>query len=233
MGWPAVARARPNRAHHALARLEQTGIISLLVTQNVDRLHQKAGHQRVIDLHGRLDQVTCLQCGATEARENLQLRLLNSNPVLDEFIFSDDSSDFSGSDRARPDRTRPDLAPDGDAHVEDYLTDNLKEPVCQDCDGVLMPDVVFFGGTVPRARVEEVNRALRRAQGLLVIGSSLMVYSGYRFCRTACDIGLPIAAINLGQTRADHMMLVKLAQDCETALEDLLNQMNINSDARK
>ena len=223
MGWPAVASAQPNRAHRALALLERSGIISLLVTQNVDGLHQKAGHQRVIDLHGRLDQVICLQCGAAETRENIQIRLLHSNPVLDEYFSHKNSSEFSGSD----------LAPDGDAHVEDYLTDNLKEPVCLDCDGVLMPDVVFFGGTVPRERVEEVNRALRHAQGLLVIGSSLMVYSGFRFCRIACDIGLPIAAINQGQTRADHMFLFKLVEDCETALDVLLNQMNLSSDVKK
>ena len=206
-GWPTVASARPNSAHTALAKLEQAGYARLLVTQNVDRLHQQAGHQNVIDLHGRLDQVVCLNCGETEAREQVQVRLLNDNPALTQNTIE--------------------LAPDGDAHVEDRLTECLEEPECLVCGGVLMPDVVFFGGTVPRARVETVNRALEQAEGMLIVGSSLMVYSGFRFCKTAFELGLPLAAVNQGQTRADELLSIKLEQDCQSVLENLVNEIGL------
>lgn len=207
VGWPAVWSARPNSAHTALAKLEKAGFARLLVTQNVDRLHQLAGHQNVIDLHGRLDQAVCLRCGETEAREQIQVRLLDENPVLAQNSIE--------------------LAPDGDAHVEERLTKNLTEPVCLICGGVLMPDVVFFGGTVPRERVEAVNQTLEQADGLLIIGSSLMVYSGFRFCKTAFELGLTLAAVNQGQTRADELLSFKLEQDCQTALKTLVNQIGL------
>ncbi|MGI9316926.1 MAG: NAD-dependent protein deacetylase [bacterium] len=207
VGWPAVATARPNRAHLALKQLEKAGIVPLLVTQNVDRLHQHAGHQNVIDLHGRLDRVVCLSCREGEPREQIQVRLLDANPELGQ--------------------TATALAPDGDAHVEDRFAESLEEPVCLSCGGILMPDVVFFGGTVPTERVDAVNQALEQADGLLVIGSSLMVYSGFRFCNTASQLGLPVAAINQGQTRADEMLSLKLEQDCQSALENLTNQIGL------
>lgn len=207
VGWPAVASAKPNSAHAALTKLEKAGYARLLVTQNVDRLHQQAGHQNVIDLHGRLDRAVCLHCGETETREQIQIRLLDKNPALAQNSIE--------------------LAPDGDAHVEDRLTENLEEPVCLTCGGVLMPDVVFFGGTVPRERVEAVNQALEQAEALLIVGSSLMVYSGFRFCKTAFELGLPLAAVNQGQTRADGLLSFKLEQDCQTALETLINQFGL------
>ena len=206
-GWPAVASARPNIAHTALAKLEEAGYARLLVTQNVDRLHQMAGHRNVIDLHGRLDQAVCLRCGETEAREQIQVRLLSENPALKQITIE--------------------LAPDGDAHVEDRLTENLEEPVCLACGGVLMPDVVFFGGTVPQARVETVNRALKQAEGMLIVGSSLAVYSGFRFCRSASERGLPLAAVNQGKTRADDLLSIKLEQNCQSVLEDLMNKLGL------
>ncbi len=206
-GWPAVAAAQPNGAHRALVKLERAGRIPLLVTQNVDRLHQRAGHQQVIDLHGRLDQAACLKCGNAESRDQLQLRLLESNPYLERFTA--------------------DLAPDGDAHVEDRLVEILEEPACLDCGGVLMPQVVFFGGTVPRARVEAVSHALAQADAMLIVGSSLMVYSGYRFCKIASQRSIPIVAINQGQTRADGMLALKLKQDCQTSLEALVNHLGL------
>jgi len=129
VGWPAVANAKPNEAHQILARLEQSGLISLLVTQNVDRLHQKAGHKQVIDLHGRLDRVSCLDCRAGFERSDVQVELLRLNPFL---------ADMQAK-----------LAPDGDAAVADKMVNRVKIPDCFRCRGVLMPDVVFFGGAVP------------------------------------------------------------------------------------
>ena len=199
VGWPPVARAEPNRAHHALAQLEARGKLSLLVTQNVDRLHQRAGHQQVIDLHGRLDQVTCLDCGTSEQRSSIQQRLLEENPLL---------RDLGGP-----------LAPDGDADIDDDIISTIRSPRCLHCEGIPMPDVVFYGGSVPKARVAEIEARLEQSDGLLVIGSSLSVYSAFRFCKSARQLGIPIAAINRGKTRADEMLATKLEQGCGEALE--------------
>lgn len=201
VGWPAVGAAQPNVAHRALARLEQQGHVELLLTQNVDRLHQAAGHQNVIDLHGRLDKAQCLSCQKSESRAQIQSRLLDQNNHLCEI-------------EAR-------LNPDGDAVVEDNLSALTVIPNCQYCGGVLMPEVVFFGGAVPKSRVEHAMAALEKADGLLVVGSSLAVFSGYRFCRAAQRWQIPIAAINRGKTRADDMFAVKIEDDCSAVLGSL------------
>ena len=205
-GWPAVQAARPNEAHRALARLESLGTVTTVITQNVDRLHQRAGSRDVIDLHGRLDRVVCLDCGNGQHRETLQHRLTAANPTL----------------HARSARPRP----DGDADIADDLVTSVTVPECLACKGVLMPDVVFFGGSVPRERVDLGMQAIANSDGLLVIGSSLTVYSGYRFCRRAHSLGKPIAIINPGVTRADDLAALKLTEDCgpllSRALESLL-----------
>jgi len=156
VGWPAVGAAQPNVAHRALAQLEQQGHVDLLLTQNVDRLHQAAGHQKVIDLHGRLDKAQCLTCQKSESRAKIQTRLLNQNDHLAELDAQ--------------------LNPDGDAAVDDSLSSRTVSPYCQYCGGVLMPEVVFFGGAVPKARVEQAMAVLEQADGLLVVGSSLTVF---------------------------------------------------------
>ncbi|MEH6550715.1 MAG: NAD-dependent protein deacetylase [Pseudomonadales bacterium] len=199
VGWPAISTAQPNRAHHALAQLEQAGAIDLLVTQNVDRLHQRAGHQQVVDLHGRLDQVVCLSCQQVENRDQLQTRLLQSNPSLLGF--------------------KAQLRPDGDADLNDQLMSTIQPPDCLYCEGILMPDVVFFGGNVPKARQQTATQALERADALVVIGSSLTVYSGFRFCRMADNTNKPILIINRGKTRADDMATLKIDEDCAEVLE--------------
>lgn len=201
-GWPAVASAKPNGAHEALAELESRGVIKQLVTQNVDRLHQKAGHRNVIDLHGRLDRIVCLTCGTFSPRQEFQMRLLDANPC---------HPGEAGT-----------IAPDGDAAVPDYAINHFRVPTCLCCDGTLMPDVVFFGGTVAREKVDAIHRALDDADALLVVGSSLMVYSAFRFCRKAAHTAKPMAAINLGKTRADDLIDVKLEADCASALGALL-----------
>ena len=190
VGWVGVSQAQPNSAHYALASLERAGKLDLLITQNVDRLHQKAGSQRVVDLHGRLDQIICLDCGQTESRQSFQVRLLQANPFVTHYQHI-----------ARP---------DGDADVPDAYVKQTTVPPCNECGGVVMPDVVFFGGTVPKSRVETCTESLSRAGGLLIVGSSLQVYSGFRFCRIADKLRIPIVIVNEGSTRADDMATLKV-----------------------
>ncbi|MDJ0739857.1 MAG: NAD-dependent protein deacetylase [Gammaproteobacteria bacterium] len=201
VGWPWFQQAQPNRCHVALADWERHGRIGQLVTQNVDRLHQRAGSQRVVDLHGRLDRVICLDCGTAITRQRVQDWLVAHNPA---FV-----------DRAAA------IAPDGDAALEDEDVGALAVPSCRSCGGTLKPDVVFFGEAIPRRRVEQTLGTLRAADALLVIGSSLMVYSGFRYCRIADEIGLPLVAINPGRTRADELFRFKLSERFETVIDGL------------
>ncbi|KRO69881.1 MAG: NAD-dependent deacetylase [OM182 bacterium BACL3 MAG-120619-bin3] len=203
-GWPAVGLAQPNAAHLALAQLEAAGFGSLLVTQNVDRLHQRAGSQKVIDLHGRLDRVVCLRCGEKSERARMQERIVAHNHTLPS----------PGA-----------LAPDGDADVPDDIISEINVPACESCGGVLKPDVVFFGDSVPRTTVEEIFAAIDAAGALLVIGSSLMVYSGFRFCRHAHQAGFPLACINPGATRADDLFTLKSESGCTEQLQALAAEL--------
>jgi NAD-dependent SIR2 family protein deacetylase len=198
IGWQRFRRAGPNGAHAALARLEQRGRLQHLVTQNVDGLHQAAGSVNVIDLHGRLDRVRCMECDVLVPREEVQRELLERNPAW------------------RGLHGLP--APDGDADVEGLPFDEFVVPACSRCDGVLKPDVVFFGESVPRPRVDAAMRHLEHADAVLVVGSSLMVYSGYRFAQAAAHAGKPIAAVNLGRTRADELLTLKVSEPCALAL---------------
>jgi NAD-dependent SIR2 family protein deacetylase len=205
-GWPLVAGARPNAAHHALARLQTAGYLGRLVTQNVDGLHQQAGTAEVIELHGNLASAVCLDCGACCSRDALQRRLETDNP--------------GHVDAAAA------AAADGDAEIA-WQAGSFRVPDCTHCGGTLKPSVIFFGEGVPRARVTAVLQALEEADALLVVGSSLMVYSGYRFCLRAAEIGKPIAAVNLGQTRADALLSLKLDCPCAQALPALLERLGI------
>jgi NAD-dependent SIR2 family protein deacetylase len=180
-GWPRFAAARPNAGHVALARLEHAGVVAHVITQNVDGLQQAAGSDEVIELHGTLHRVRCLQCGELEPRQDVQERMLALNPSIA--------------------TTAAELAPDGDAEVDPPADFVVAE--CRACGGVLKPDVVFFGENVPPAVVQQAYAALDRAEALLVVGSSLAVFSGYRFVRRARVRGLPIAIVNLGPTRGD------------------------------
>lgn len=203
-GWPAVGLAEPNAAHFSLAQLEAAGFGSLLVTQNVDRLHQRAGSQKVIDLHGRLDRVVCLRCGEKSERARMQERIVEHNHTLPS----------PGT-----------LAPDGDADVPDDIISEINVPACDSCGGVLKPDVVFFGDSVPRTTVDEIFAAIDAAGALLVIGSSLMVYSGFRFCRHAHQAGFPLACINPGATRADDLFTIKSESRCTEQLQELAAEL--------
>ncbi len=202
VGWRRFGTARPNDTHRALAALEQQGKLVLLLTQNVDRLHQAAGSSKVIDLHGRMDVIRCLGCERREPRgDEFQAELLRRNP------------DWAHIDALD--------APDGDADVlvQDFSGFNV--PDCAHCGGMLKPDVVFFGENVPRDRVCAAMQALDVADAMLVVGSSLMVYSGYRFAHAAAKAGKPIAAVNQGRTRADPLLTLKVDAPCAQALSFL------------
>jgi len=201
-GWPRFTSAAPGPAHEALAAWERRGTLSHLVTQNVDGLHQRAGSQAVIDLHGRLDVVVCLGCRARTSRASVQAAIAATNPTW---------SVISGP------------APDGDADIVAAAIDSFVAPHCDRCGGLLKPDVVFFGENVPGARYAAAREALARADALLVAGSSLMVYSGYRFAQAMAQAGKPIAAINLGRTRADDLLTLKVTGACADALSFLLD----------
>ena len=203
IGWPYFQAAKPNGAHHALAALEKQGRLELLATQNVDRLHQLAGSRHVVDLHGRLDEVRCLNCEHRQSRAQLQLELQRLNSSWSFLTASH--------------------APDGDADLEATDFSSFVVPGCERCGGILKPDVVFFGETVPAARVERCLQAVLDADAVLVLGSSLMVYSGFRFVQAAHAAHRPIAAVNLGITRADDLLTLKIEQPCSEALAWLLS----------
>lgn len=189
IGWPVVRNAQPNPAHFQVAELEKRARTRLVITQNVDRLHQRAGSRQVVDLHGRADEVICMGCGYRCDRDEVHGRCHDLNPGFRHYSAT--------------------TAPDGDADLEvDFSA--FKVADCPNCEGILKPDVVFFGDNVPKSRVTSALDALQTSDGLLVIGSSLMVYSGYRFCRYAHEWGMPIATLNLGRTRADGLVDLKL-----------------------
>lgn len=198
IGWPVISAARPNAAHHALAEWQHRGQLSQLLTQNVDGLHQRAGSHGVIDLHGRIDEVVCLGCKAGLRRLEVQQQLAAENPS------------WAG--------LTAETAPDGDADLEGRDFSRFRAPRCGACGGMLKPDVVFFGENVPRLRYETARTALEASEALLVVGSSLMVYSGFRFARMAHEAGKPIAVLGLGATRADALVGLKLEADCATVL---------------
>lgn len=189
-GFRTLHCARPSEAHRALARLEKAGVVSGLVTQNVDGLHQKAGSRQVIDLHGRAEQVRCMGCGALRMRHDLHAELAERNPRWRDM--------------------KAEVRPDGDA---DLVTDfsDFEVPGCRRChQGIWKPDVVFFGDSVPQERVARARAMIEEAEALLVAGTSLMVYSGYRFVRQAASAGKPIVCLNLGRTRGDALYSLKL-----------------------
>ena len=188
IGWRRFATVEPNAGHRAIAALEERGLLTGLVTQNVDRLHHRAGSRNVVELHGALAEVRCLSCSAREPRDSVQRRILELNPHFAE-------------------RTA-ELAPDGDAELESV--DGFRVPPCLACGGILKPDVVFFGDNVPRPRVDQAFAIADAADALLVVGSSLTVFSGYRFVLRAAERDQPIAIVNLGETRGDPHARVRV-----------------------
>jgi NAD-dependent SIR2 family protein deacetylase len=205
LGYPRLAGSQPNAAHRAIAALQAGGRLGTVVTQNVDGLHQQAGSGDVIELHGNIHGVVCLACGTRFSRRAVQDTLERQNPAL-----------------AQADVT---VLPDGDAQFEPDALAEFHIPACAACGGMLQPDVVFFGDGVPRERAARAEAALARADALLVVGSSLVVFSGYRFCREAALSGKPVAAINQGVMRADSLLQFKLESSCEIALPALAQRL--------
>jgi NAD-dependent SIR2 family protein deacetylase len=201
IGYSTMAGAAPNPAHLALASLQAAGRISPLMTQNVDGLHQRAGSTGVLELHGSIHHVLCLDCHAQCSRAEVQHMLAELNP------------DHMGVVAV--------AAPDGDAHVEPDRLARFRLPHCPHCGGTLKPDVVFFGDGVDPATTIEAVRRVEQADALLVVGSSLVVFSGFRFCRMAAAAGKPIAAINLGITRADDLLGLKIDASAQAVLPPL------------
>ena len=201
VGWARFSQARPNAAHRALAALEQAGLLAGVITQNVDRLHQEAGSRRVVELHGALAEVRCLDCQASESRAELQDRLLAVNP--------------GWLDRAAA------LAPDGDADLAAGEVATFEVVGCRTCGGTLKPDVVFFGGNVAEPTLASAWALFDEAAALLVVGSSLAVYSGFRFARRAAERGVPIGVVNLGPTRADELAQAHVSQRAGDVLPQL------------
>ncbi|MEM1054660.1 MAG: NAD-dependent protein deacetylase [Bacteroidota bacterium] len=202
-GYPRVASAKPNAGHRALADLERRGRITGIITQNVDGLHQGASSRRVVELHGALRRVRCLSCGGVESRDAVQREIARLNP-------------------AHP--LNAAIRPDGDAALADGLVERFEVPSCA-CSGVWMPDVVFFGGSVPRETVAQAWDLYNEADALLVVGSSLAVYSGFRFVLRAEKEGKPTALLTLGQTRADHRVDLKVTAPLGVALPALAERL--------
>ncbi len=200
-GWQAFSRATPNDIHRNLTALEQSGFVSHIITQNVDGLHEQAGSKVTVALHGNLSEVICLNCGDVSSRDNLQTRLHDCNP---DFL----SLDFE-------------VAPDGDANVEDYHIQQFNIAACEHCDGTLQPNVIFYGDNVPKARVSACMENTLNSGLLICMGTSLMVYSGYRFCKAAHEANIPLVIVNRGATRADQLALLKVDHDCNTVLTKL------------
>lgn len=205
VGWRRVAGAKPNAAHRALAALEAHGLVSGLVTQNVDGLHQAAGSRRVLELHGSLAAVRCLACGGLVSRRTLQQELLVLNPDME--------------------TEAPIHAPDGDAELPERLEADFVVPPCRRCGGVLKPDVVFFGENVPKTRVLRAYELLAGADALVAVGTSLTVFSGYRFVVQAVREGKPVVIINDGETRGDADATLKLGGRLGAVLPELVDRL--------
>jgi NAD-dependent SIR2 family protein deacetylase len=209
LGWARFSSAEPNDAHRALAALEAAGTVAGVITQNVDRLHQRAGSRRVVELHGALADVACLRCGRGEPRQELQARLLDANPGWLESAV--------------------DIQPDGDADLHPDRVEAFSVVGCRLCGGELRPDVVFFGGAVAERTLAAAWDLFAQAEALLVVGSSLAVYSGFRFVRRAQEQALPVAIVNVGPTRADDIAAVKVSAPVGAILPRLAATLGVRS----
>jgi NAD-dependent SIR2 family protein deacetylase len=206
LGWQHMARAQPNAGHRAVADLERKGVVTGVITQNVDGLHQAGGSGAVIDLHGRLDRVVCLACFAGSDRRDLDLRLREAN------------LEWHGRALA--------MNPDGDVDLADAHLDGFTPVDCEACGGVLKPDVVYFGENVPRERVDQAHSWVDAATALLVLGSSLQVFSGRRFVMRAAGAGIPVVIVNQGPTRGDEVAAVKIDAPLGVTLASMADRVS-------
>lgn len=209
IGWPRMCAARPNDGHRALARMEQSGHVAGLITQNVDGLHHAAGSRRIVELHGSLAAVRCIDCGCTVDRDTFQESLLELNAGWPPLVRVDSVAS----------------APDGDAELPDAMLASFRVPECTACAGIMKPHVVFFGENVPASVVDQAWSVFEEGDVLLVTGSSLTVYSGRRFIYRACRDGIPIAIVNRGPTRADDVAAAKIDGALGTVLPALADRL--------
>ncbi|GIF76973.1 NAD-dependent protein deacetylase [Asanoa siamensis] len=206
VGWQVIGRAAPNAGHQAVAALQRAGLVDAVLTQNVDGLHQAAGARDVVELHGNIDRVVCLGCGQTTPRGDLDQRLRAANPTFAALAAA--------------------VNPDGDADLDDAAVAVFRPVDCARCrSGVLKPDVVFFGESVPPERVDRCFAAVGAARLLLVLGSSLTVMSGRRFVLRAAKLGIPVAIVNQGPTRGDAYATIKVDAPLGTALQALAHSL--------
>ncbi|MDX6758602.1 NAD-dependent protein deacetylase [Streptomyces sp. F8] len=210
LGWRTFGRARPNAGHRAVTAFERHGLLAGVITQNVDGLHQAAGSADVVELHGSLDRVVCLSCGTSGSRRDLARRLEEANAGFE------------------PVAAR--LNPDGDADLSDEQVGGFSVVPCARCGGVLKPDVVFFGETVPAGRVERCRDLVDGATSLLVLGSSLTVMSGLRFVRQAARAGKPVLIVNRDPTRGDRHAVTRVALPLGAALTTLAEHLAVPVD---
>ncbi|MFD5323462.1 NAD-dependent protein deacetylase [Streptomyces sp. NPDC127092] len=210
LGWRTFGRARPNAGHRAVAAFARHGLLSGVITQNVDGLHQAAGSEGVVELHGSLSRVVCLSCRALSSRRELARRLEEANPGFSPVAAG--------------------INPDGDADLTDEQVGDFRVVPCTVCGGVLKPDVVFFGENVPAPRVEHCRRLVQEASSLLVLGSSLTVMSGLRFVRQAAEAGKPVVIVNQDPTRGDRHALTRIALPLGPALTTVADQLAVSLD---
>jgi NAD-dependent SIR2 family protein deacetylase len=209
LGWRTIARAAPNDGHRAVAALHDSGLLSGVITQNVDGLHQAAGARDVVELHGALDRVLCLDCDDRTSREQLDVRMRAANPGWTAQVAA--------------------VRPDGDVDLDDDVVRTFVVPPCDRCGGRLKPDVVFFGETVPAERVAHCFSLVDAASALLVLGSSLKVMSGYRFVLRATKLGIPVAIVNQGVTRGDAAASVRVDGPLGRVLPELVERLPLRA----
>ena len=206
--WPVFSKFKPNITHTFLATLEHRNRLHWLVTQNVDSLHHKAGSRRLSELHGTVASVICLDCHYMMPRDELQEKIFRENPHWNTI---------------KPEG----LAPDADVFINESAVRTFKTPHCDRCGGILKPDVVFFGDSVPKRRVEEISQHLEESDACMVVGSTLETYSSFRHIRHCSEIGKPVLILNIGPTRADHLADIKIVGRCGEAFQTLLDKRNI------
>ncbi|MEU0666677.1 NAD-dependent protein deacetylase [Streptomyces lavendulocolor] len=212
LGWRTFGRALPNAGHRAVAAFERHGLLSGVITQNVDGLHQAAGSEGVVELHGSLARVVCLSCGALSTRGDLARRLEEANAGFEPVAAG--------------------INPDGDADLTDEQVGDFRVVDCARCGGILKPDVVFFGEAVPPARIEHCRELVRGAASLLVLGSSLTVMSGLRFVRLAAEEGKPVLIVNRDPTRGDLHARTRVALPLGPTLSAVAERLGIPVDDR-
>ncbi|KAG9457147.1 hypothetical protein H6P81_001655 [Aristolochia fimbriata] len=217
-GWRRFTAAQPGPTHVALASLEKVGRINFMVTQNVDRLHHRAG-SNPLELHGTVYSVICLQCGFSMCRDSFQDQVKALNPKWASAIESLESG-HPGSDKSFGMQQRP----DGDVEIDEkFWEEDFLIPACQQCDGLLKPDVVFFGDNVPKDRANQAMEAAKGCDSLLVLGSALMTMSAFRLVRAAHEEGAKIAIVNVGTTRADEFVPLKIMARCGEIMPRVLD----------